>query len=86
MIDLLKEKRQALISHAVTKGLNPNVTMKDSGIEVDWHTAVDIGKRSAEWLRHTTPIDGISCSRAVPYFSVRCHMLIRTKRDRSMTN
>ena len=42
MIELLKEKRQAVISHAVTKGLDPNVPMKDSGIEwlgeipVDW--------------------------------------------------
>jgi type I restriction enzyme S subunit len=33
MIELLKEKRQAVISHAVTKGLNPNAPMKDSGIE-----------------------------------------------------
>lgn len=33
LIDLLKEKRQAVISHAVTKGLNPDVPMKDSGIE-----------------------------------------------------
>ncbi len=33
MIELLKEKRQAVISHAVTKGLDPNVPMKDSGIE-----------------------------------------------------
>ncbi len=32
-IELLKEKRQALISQAVTKGLNPNVKMKDSGVE-----------------------------------------------------
>lgn len=32
-IELLKEKRIALISHAVTKGLNPDVRMKDSGIE-----------------------------------------------------
>lgn len=32
-ISLLKEKRQALISHVVTKGLDPNVKMKDSGIE-----------------------------------------------------
>jgi len=30
---LLKEKRQAVISHAVTKGLNPKVAMKPSGIE-----------------------------------------------------
>ncbi|MCP2569502.1 restriction endonuclease subunit S [Klebsiella pneumoniae] len=33
LIELLKEKRQAVISHAVTKGLNPDVPMKDSGIE-----------------------------------------------------
>lgn len=33
MIDLLNEKRSALISHAVTKGLNPDVLMKDSGVE-----------------------------------------------------
>jgi type I restriction enzyme S subunit len=32
-IELLKEKRQALITHAVTKGLNPDVPMKDSGVE-----------------------------------------------------
>lgn len=31
-IELLREKRQALITHAVTKGLNPNVPMKDSGV------------------------------------------------------
>lgn len=33
LINLLKEKRQAVISHAVTKGLNPYEPMKDSGIE-----------------------------------------------------
>ena len=32
-IELLQEKRAALISHAVTKGLDPNVKMKDSGVE-----------------------------------------------------
>jgi type I restriction enzyme S subunit len=32
-IELLKEKRAALISHAVTKGLDTNVKMKDSGIQ-----------------------------------------------------
>lgn len=42
LIELLKEKRQAVINEAVTKGLNPNATMKDSGIEwlgeipLDW--------------------------------------------------
>lgn len=33
LIELLKEKRQAVISHAVTKGLNPDVPMKDSGVK-----------------------------------------------------
>lgn len=41
-IKLLKEKRQALISHVVTKGLDPTVKMKDSGIE--W-----IGEVPAHW-------------------------------------
>lgn len=34
LIELLKERRSALINHAVTKGLDPNAKMKDSGI--DW--------------------------------------------------
>jgi len=33
LIDLLKERRSSLISETVTKGLNPNAEMKDSGIE-----------------------------------------------------
>ncbi|MBN2251499.1 MAG: restriction endonuclease subunit S, partial [Candidatus Altiarchaeota archaeon] len=33
LIELLKEKRAALINHAVTKGLDPGAKMKDSGIE-----------------------------------------------------
>jgi len=33
LIKLLKEKRQAVISNAVTKGLNPNAPMRDSGVE-----------------------------------------------------
>ena len=41
-IELLQEKRQAIITEAVTKGLNPNVRMKDSGIE--W-----IGEIPEEW-------------------------------------
>ncbi len=32
LIKLLKEKRQAVISHAVTKGLNPDAPMRDSGV------------------------------------------------------
>jgi type I restriction enzyme, S subunit len=33
LIELLTEKRQAVISHAVTKGLNPDAPMKPSGVE-----------------------------------------------------
>ena len=33
LLQLLKEKRQAIISHAVTKGLDPNARMKPSGLE-----------------------------------------------------
>jgi type I restriction enzyme S subunit len=33
LMELLQEKRQAIISHAVTKGLNPDASMKDSGVE-----------------------------------------------------
>jgi len=33
LIELLEEKRQAVISHAVTKGLDPNAKMKPSGVE-----------------------------------------------------
>jgi len=42
LIQLLEEKRTALINQAVTKGLNPNVPMKDSGIP--W-----IGKIPEHW-------------------------------------
>ena len=42
LIALLKEKRQAVISHAVTKGLDPNAPMKDSGVE--W-----LGEVPAHW-------------------------------------
>ena len=56
LIELLQEKRQAVISHAVTKGLNPDVTMKDSGVE--W-----LGQVPEHWdvwkFSHIAPI--ITC-------------------------
>lgn len=42
LLALLQEKRQALITQAVTKGLDPNVPMKDSGVE--W-----LGEIPAHW-------------------------------------
>lgn len=54
LIELLKEKRQAVISHAVTKGLDPTAPMKDSGVE--W-----LGEVPAHWevkpLKYLTPPD-----------------------------
>ena len=50
MIDLLNERKQIIIQNAVTKGLDPNAKMKDSGVE--W-----IGEIPENWkiiqLRHT---------------------------------
>lgn len=43
LIELLKEKRQAVISHAVTKGLDQSVPLKDSGVE--W-----LGEVPAHWV------------------------------------
>ena len=52
LIELLQEKRAALITRAVTRGLDPNVPMKDSGVE--W-----LGEIPAHWevkkLKHLTP-------------------------------
>jgi type I restriction enzyme S subunit len=52
LIELLQEKRTTLITRAVTKGLDPNVPMKDSGVE--W-----LGEIPAHWevkrLLHLTP-------------------------------
>jgi len=42
LIELLQEKRTALITRAVTRGLDPNAPMKDSGVE--W-----LGKIPAHW-------------------------------------
>ncbi|MCX8987308.1 restriction endonuclease subunit S [Citrobacter portucalensis] len=53
LIELLKEKRQAVISHAVTKGLNPDVPMKDSGVEL----LGEIPEHWALWkFSHIAPI------------------------------
>jgi type I restriction enzyme S subunit len=54
LIELLQERRTALITRAVTKGLDPSVPMKDSGVE--W-----LGEIPAHWeikrLWHLTPSD-----------------------------
>ncbi|EJC7066761.1 restriction endonuclease subunit S [Vibrio parahaemolyticus] len=56
LIELLKEKRQAVISHAVTKGLNPDAPMIGSGVE--W-----LGDVPEHWeikrLKHISPKVGV---------------------------
>lgn len=64
LIDLLKEKRQAVISNAVTKGLNPHAPMKESGIE--W-----LGKVPEHWdvkaLKHLTS-HVVDCLHTTPHY------------------
>ncbi|MFI4035977.1 restriction endonuclease subunit S [Klebsiella quasipneumoniae] len=74
LIELLKEKRQAVISHAVTKGLNPYVPMKDSGVE--W-----LGEVPEHWevkkLKHVAHI--IDCKNRTPeYFDDGEYLVVRT--------
>jgi type I restriction enzyme S subunit len=59
LIELLQEKRQAVISHAVTKGLNPDAPMKDSGIE--W-----LGQVPAHWDVARVKDYFITCSGGTP--------------------
>ena len=66
LIELLDEKRTALISRSVTKGLNPEVMMKDSGVE--W-----LGKIPTHWklgkLRHIARVfNGATPSRMEPKY------------------
>ena len=59
LVDLLTEKRQAVIAHAVTKGLNPSTPMKDSGFEwlgkVPSHWSVQPLKHVADFRSGGTP-------------------------------
>ena len=65
LIELLKEKRQALISHAVTKGLNPDAPMKDSGVE--WLGEVPAHWNTTRLKFSTTHI--IDCPHETPSYS-----------------
>lgn len=65
IIVLLKEKRQAVISHAVTKGLNPDAPMKYSGVK--W-----LGKIPSHWkvtrLKYATSLI-VDCPHETPTYS-----------------
>ena len=75
LIELLKEKRQAIISHAVTKGLNFRAPMKPSGIEwlgdVPQHWAVVPLKYLCSLLKDGTHLPPPRVDDGVPLLSVR---------------
>ena len=74
LIELLKEKRQAVISHAVTKGLNSNVPMKDSGVE--W-----LGQVPEHWIVSKLKYESevVDCRNKTPeYFENGEYFVIRT--------
>ncbi len=75
LIELLKEKRQAVISQAVTKGLDPNAPMKDSGVEwlgeVPAHWEVSAIKRRCVLIKDGTHLPPPRVDEGVPLLSVR---------------
>ena len=75
LIELLQEKRQAVISHAVTKGLNPDAAMKDSGIEwlgkVPEHWRVVPLKYTCSLLKDGTHLPPARTAEGIPLLSVR---------------
>ena len=48
VLELLSEKRKALIAHAVTRGLDPRVPLRESGIAVAWEDSSASGYRTIE--------------------------------------
>lgn len=78
-IELLREKRQSLITRAVTKGLDPNVRMKDSGVE--W-----LGAVPKEW--EITPVKYClhelvdTEHKTIPFVSESEYLVVRTSNIR----
>jgi len=74
LIELLTEKRQAVISHAVTKGLNPNAPMKPSGIIGFGKVPEHWEPKKLGWLLRESPKNGtspqINADGQTPTFSI----------------
>ena len=75
LLTLLAEKRQATISHAVTKGLNPDAPMKDSGVawlgEVPRQWEVVQLKHLCSLLKDGTHLPPARVDAGIPLLSVR---------------
>ncbi|KVZ97532.1 hypothetical protein WT36_04010 [Burkholderia territorii] len=80
LLALLAEKRQATISHAVTRGLNPDVPMKESGVA--W-----LGEVPTHWVK--TPIKHVlhaiidSEHKTAPFYEDGAYMVVRTSNIKS---
>ena len=79
LIEILQEKRQAVITHAVTKGLNPDAPMRDSGVEwlgeVPEHWEVGQTRRFCKQVKtgRTPNTEDFSTSQhSTPWFSPSC--------------
>lgn len=68
LITLLKEKRQAVISHAVTKGLIPDAPMKDSGVEWLGEVPEHWGITKLKWKASTTSGGTPTTSKYTDYY------------------
>jgi type I restriction enzyme S subunit len=66
LIELLQEQRQAIISEAVTKGLDKNAKMKDSGIE--WIGEVPEHWEVSRFRRFCTLQQGLQIAQAERYY------------------
>lgn len=60
LIELLREERTAVISHAVTKGLNPDAPMKDSGVVWLGEVPAHWGAKKLKYVAGLKSGDGIS--------------------------
>ncbi|MCF5841747.1 restriction endonuclease subunit S [Aeromonas veronii] len=78
LIELLKEKRQAVISHAVTKGLNPDAPMKDSGIEWLGQVPKHWQLTKLKWVAQTTSGSTPNTSEPEKYYDGGEYPWVRT--------
>jgi type I restriction enzyme S subunit len=91
-IDILQEQRTALINHAVTKGLNPDAPMKDSGVEwlgeVPSHWIVSKIRRACSSVRdgtHAPPPRANGVHRLLSVRNIVDNEFITRDDDRTMT-
>lgn len=94
LIQLLQEKRAALISCAVTRGLDPNVPMKDSGVEwlgeipAHWNVsrlrATVAGCQNGVWGEEPDDVHDVICVRVADFDRVRFRVKLDDPTKRSV--